>query len=130
MKNLYLFVMLIFASICSVSCAVSRVSTDSVANDSVSTDSVYVIKTHQVLYHCKKDCSVLAFDVTLYNDTVVMKCKNDLKSTDIKCAKCYSPSRSYSTNRSYNTSRTVYTGPRGGRYYINSHGNKTYIKRK
>ena len=69
-----------------------------------------------------------------------MKCKNDLKSTDIKCAKChgsssttnesYSPSRSYSTSRSYNTSRTVYTGPRGGRYYINSHGNKTYIKRK
>lgn len=24
----------------------------------------------------------------------------------------------------------VQTGPRGGRYYINSHGNKTYIKRK
>jgi colicin import membrane protein len=25
--------------------------------------------------------------------------------------------------------RTIYTGPRGGKYYINSHGNKTYIKK-
>ena len=33
---------------------------------------------------------------------------------------------SYSTN-SYTT--PVYTGPRGGRYYINSNGNKTYISR-
>lgn len=24
--------------------------------------------------------------------------------------------------------RTIYTGPRGGKYYINSNGNKTYIK--
>lgn len=24
--------------------------------------------------------------------------------------------------------RVIYTGPRGGRYYINSNGNKTYIK--
>lgn len=30
---------------------------------------------------------------------------------------------SYSTN-------AVYTGPRGGTYYINSNGNKTYIKNK
>lgn len=25
--------------------------------------------------------------------------------------------------------RTIYTGPRGGRYYINSNGNKTYIRK-
>lgn len=30
----------------------------------------------------------------------------------------------------YSGSRTIYTGPRGGKYYINSKGNKTYIKRK
>jgi hypothetical protein len=29
-----------------------------------------------------------------------------------------------------NTSKTVHTGPRGGKYYINSNGNKTYIKKK
>jgi hypothetical protein len=32
-----------------------------------------------------------------------------------------------STGTSY---REVYTGPRGGRYYYNSNGNKTYIKRR
>lgn len=26
--------------------------------------------------------------------------------------------------------RTIYTGPRGGKYYINKNGKKTYIKRK
>ena len=25
--------------------------------------------------------------------------------------------------------RTIYEGPRGGRYYINSNGNKTYVKK-
>jgi type II secretory pathway pseudopilin PulG len=30
---------------------------------------------------------------------------------------------------SSSSGRTIYTGPRGGRYYINSHGNKTYIKK-
>jgi hypothetical protein len=31
------------------------------------------------------------------------------------------------TSPSYNT-RTIYTGPRGGTYYINSNGNKTYVR--
>jgi hypothetical protein len=31
----------------------------------------------------------------------------------------------------YNSSgKTIYTGPRGGQYYINKNGNKTYIKKK
>ncbi len=37
----------------------------------------------------------------------------------------YEPTKSSTTS----SSRTIYTGPRGGRYYINSNGNKTYIKR-
>ncbi|GGG51745.1 HNH endonuclease signature motif containing protein [Bizionia arctica] len=32
-------------------------------------------------------------------------------------------------NYSSSPTRTIYTGPRGGRYYINSNGNKTYVKR-
>lgn len=37
---------------------------------------------------------------------------------------------SYNSSPSYNTpNRDIQTGPRGGRYYINSHGNKTYIKK-
>jgi len=33
----------------------------------------------------------------------------------------------YSSTSTYTPSKTIYTGPRGGRYYINSNGNKTYI---
>lgn len=38
--------------------------------------------------------------------------------------------RTYSApTTSYGTSNTIYTGTRGGQYYINSNGNKTYISR-
>lgn len=37
----------------------------------------------------------------------------------------YTPS-TYSTP-SYSSGNTIYTGPRGGQYYINSNGNKTYV---
>lgn len=36
-------------------------------------------------------------------------------------------SSSYSTP-SYSGSQTLYTGPRGGTYYINSNGNKSYVR--
>lgn len=39
------------------------------------------------------------------------------------------PEHSNYTKRSYNRSRTYYKGPRGGCYYINSNGNKTYVER-
>jgi colicin import membrane protein len=38
-------------------------------------------------------------------------------------------STSTSTTSTSSSGRTIYTGPRGGKYYINSNGNKTYIKR-
>lgn len=37
--------------------------------------------------------------------------------------------KSSSSNDTYNGNE-IHTGPRGGRYYINKNGNKTYIKRK
>lgn len=40
-------------------------------------------------------------------------------------------SQPHNYNSSYydfNSGRTIYTGPRGGQYYINSNGNKVYIK--
>ncbi len=40
----------------------------------------------------------------------------------------YSVPTYYSTP-SYSTPTTVYTGPRGGQYYYNSNGNKSYISR-
>ncbi len=42
------------------------------------------------------------------------------------------PSQSYSTpSGGYRSgsSHTIRTGPRGGKYYINSHGKKTYVKK-
>lgn len=36
----------------------------------------------------------------------------------------------YSAPPAYNGGRTIQTGSRGGNYYINSNGNKTYIKKK
>lgn len=36
----------------------------------------------------------------------------------------------YSGGGSYGGGRTIHTGPRGGKYYINSRGNKTYVKRR
>ena len=37
----------------------------------------------------------------------------------------------YSSTTFLNSSgRVIHTGPRGGRYYINKNGNKTYIRRK
>lgn len=36
------------------------------------------------------------------------------------------PTTTYSTP-SYSSTQTIYTGSRGGQYYINSNGNKTYV---
>ena len=38
------------------------------------------------------------------------------------------PTTTYSSP-SYSSSNTIYTGSRGGQYYINSHGNKSYLPR-
>lgn len=43
----------------------------------------------------------------------------------------YTPAPQYSAPSNYYApSRTIHTGPRGGQYYINSNGNKTYIRKK
>lgn len=34
------------------------------------------------------------------------------------------------TDSTYSGGRAIHTGPRGGRYYYNSSGNKTYVRRK
>lgn len=38
-------------------------------------------------------------------------------------------SGSYQSTKTYSGDRTIHTGPRGGKYYINSNGKKTYIKK-
>ena len=42
-----------------------------------------------------------------------------------------SRAQDYSINAlNYGTGQTIYTGSRGGQYYINSHGNKTYVPKR
>jgi len=39
--------------------------------------------------------------------------------------------RDYSTESSnYGSGQTIYEGPKGGQYYINSNGNKTYVPKR
>lgn len=39
--------------------------------------------------------------------------------------------RDYSTQAlNYGSGKTIYTGSRGGQYYINSNGNKTYVPKR
>ena len=40
------------------------------------------------------------------------------------------PSYNTTSTNNTNSSRTVYTGSKGGRFYYNSNGNKTYIRKK
>jgi hypothetical protein len=53
-----------------------------------------------------------------------------LRNADPGSNYCWQHKSNYKSNNSgsTNSGQTIYTGPRGGKYYINSHGNKTYIK--
>jgi len=55
---------------------------------------------------------------------------NTGKSGTVTPVYMINPSYSKPTTPSYPTynNKTVYTGSKGGKYYINSNGNKTYIK--
>lgn len=44
-----------------------------------------------------------------------------------KTSKVHKVKKSASSNGDYYNGHKIYTGPRGGRYYINSNGKKTYI---
>jgi hypothetical protein len=52
------------------------------------------------------------------------------KNPNYKSNSTYKSSYSYSTPTYSGSSKVMYAGPRGGQYYINSNGNKTYVKKK
>lgn len=60
------------------------------------------------------------------------QCKRNPKEGSDYCWQHQGNSKINPTEKSssYSGNKTIYTGPRGGQYYINSKGNKTYIKRK
>ena len=59
----------------------------------------------------------------VYSQTT-KKSKSDKKYK----AKKSNSKKVYRVNSQKSNGRVIYTGPKGGRYYINSNGNKTYIK--
>lgn len=63
------------------------------------------------------------------------KAENSINSTystpSYNSSSTYRKSSNYSTpSYNYSSGKTIYSGPKGGQYYINSNGNKTYIKKK
>ena len=102
------------------------------------TDTVYVTKSGSK-YH-KANC-------TLTKGKSTPKLYGEVKGSYEPCSKCFgktgnttnkhkatkngsSTATSTSTTSTYSGDREIHTGPRGGKYYINSNGKKTYIKRK
>lgn len=67
-------------------------------------------------------------DLTSYLEN--LKSENDLITKDSIIKENTNKEDRQSTYRSSSSERTIHTGPRGGRYYINSKGNKTYVKRR
>ena len=71
------------------------------------------------LYYLKSEKSNLK---TITSSSLSPKTKSTSNSSS-------SNSQSSYNRKTYNTSRTYYKGPRGGCYYFNSNGNKTYVSR-
>lgn len=75
--------------------------------------------------------SFFIFSLAILNHTQAQTKKTSIKKPITKSSsskkKVVTKSKSDVMEETYNGHK-VYTGPRGGKYYINSHGNKTYIK--
>lgn len=68
------------------------------------------------------------FGTGYIKDRYLIDKTKETKSSTVSSKFISTPSRNYS-QQSYKTSRRYITGPRGGCYYINSNGNKTYVDR-
>lgn len=89
-----------------------------------------VARTYQ--YYRSSTPSYSTYSTSYYSTPTVKKKKKSYSApsytTPTYSVPTYTPSYS-NYNYSSASSRTIHTGPRGGRYYINSNGNKTYVKR-
>lgn len=69
-----------------------------------------------------------SFNRSFYSTPTGTTKKKKYKTSTYSYPSYVAPSYSYPSSSS-STTRTIHTGSRGGRYYINSNGNKTYVKR-
>lgn len=58
------------------------------------------------------------------------RCKRIVQPGSQYCWQHQEQAISTKASSNYSEDRTIYTGPRGGRYYYNSKGHKTYLRRK
>jgi hypothetical protein len=66
--------------------------------------------------------------INYYSTPSVKVKKKKYKTSTYSSPSYQAPSYSFPSSSS-STARTIHTGSRGGKYYINSNGNKSYVKR-
>jgi colicin import membrane protein len=84
------------------------------------------VKTPVKKENVKKETKVLEKKVTAKKETVSKVAKKKVAKT-IKETNEKAPKKADKITGTYN-GKKVYTGPRGGKYYINKNGNKTYVQ--
>lgn len=111
--------------------ALSAGAIASVPSSEAKEDSVFVTPSGSA-YHKSRSCSYIA------GSSSVKAISISEVGSKHPCSRCYGKAAPATTTTSSTTSsssksttpsgRTIYTGPRGGKYYINSSGKKVYIK--
>lgn len=110
----------------------SAASESSSLSSKAKKDTVYVTPSGSA-YHKSRSCSYLT------NSSSVKAISIDEVGSKHPCSRCFGNSANSSAEKSTTSSnsstknttpsgRTIYTGPRGGKYYINSSGKKVYVK--
>ena len=77
----------------------------------------------------EKNNSISEFIKTQIADRKSVSNTNDNSPSYSSSLKSSNSNNSTYKTKSHRSSRTYYRGPRGGCYYINSNGNKTYVSR-
>lgn len=122
--NLALIVVLFFVYAIYLGSTGESASQQAVVSDTTAVLPVDSIQTEPVAVPAQKE------EVSVKQEPVEENTKNSEKPSSAKKKKKSTSrkSQTVSHTETYN-GHTVYTGPRGGKYYYNSNGNKVYIRR-
>lgn len=121
---------------------IEKVKLEITESSSAENDTVYFINSERSLLYSDANrnsktevvtASEGLFVVRDYDDTWVnVRYKKKLYYIPRGALRGYKPHISTPTKSAhtyYPSTNTIHTGPKGGKYYINSNGNKTYIKK-
>jgi hypothetical protein len=91
----------------------------------------YLIRSNSFIGFITKGSFEETKDFKKYTKLIAKEHKSKKQEKKFESYSESTPMKSYSSGSySGGSSKTIHTGPRGGQYYINSHGNKTYVKRR